>query len=119
MTNQRKSIEVTWQYLKSIGEVVPTIDGKAYIPKHIPFLYEEEPIGLSFFRVERRDKNLSDLTMPRTYIGRSEFSSVTFNNSDLSDSLCCWDTFSDCDFSDSDLSFADLRASVFERCCFD
>jgi BTB/POZ domain-containing protein KCTD9 len=61
---------------------------------------------------------LENLTIPRTFFGRSEISSISFKNTDLSESTLCWNNFIEVDFTDADLSGADLRASIFRQVSF-
>jgi uncharacterized protein YjbI with pentapeptide repeats len=61
---------------------------------------------------------LENLTIPRTFFGRSEISSLSFMNTDLSESTLCWNDFIEVDFTDADLSGADLRASIFRQVAF-
>jgi uncharacterized protein YjbI with pentapeptide repeats len=56
--------------------------------------------------------------LPRTFFGRSEIRSVSFRGSDLSESTANWNDFIDVDFSSTDLSRADFRASIFDRVSF-
>lgn len=61
---------------------------------------------------------LDNLTLPRTFFGRSEISSISFQNTDLSESTLCWNDFIEVDFTDADLSESDLRASLYRRVTF-
>jgi uncharacterized protein YjbI with pentapeptide repeats len=61
---------------------------------------------------------LDNLTLPRTFFGRSEISSISFQNTDLSESTLCWNDFIEVNFTDADLSGCDLRASLFRRVAF-
>jgi BTB/POZ domain-containing protein KCTD9 len=114
----RKTIDETWKYLESLGEEMPRDhDGRPFIPAKMPSM-EDEEIGFSVFRSRYEDTDLSKLSLPRTFFGRSLLERVSFTNSDLSHSVLCWTDFVDCDFSAADLSRCDLRASNFERCKF-
>jgi uncharacterized protein YjbI with pentapeptide repeats len=62
--------------------------------------------------------DLSGLTLPRTFFGRSEIKGASFRGTDLRESRLCWNDFIDVDFSETILSDADLRASLFERVSF-
>lgn len=64
------------------------------------------------------EHDLENLTLPRTYFGRSEISYISFRNTDLSESTLCWNDFIEVDFTDADLSGSDLRASIFKRTSF-
>lgn len=88
------------------------------LPDRMPRFDDNEP-GLSFYRTLVGDgDDFSNLTIPRTFFGRSEISDVSFRNSDLSQSCLCWNDFIDVDFSEADLGGADLRSSIFERVRF-
>lgn len=78
---------------------------------------EEESLGVNFFRT-RVEGNLSGLTLPRTFFGRSEIKGASFHGTDLRESALCWNDFVDVDFSRAVLSDSDLRASLFERVSF-
>jgi uncharacterized protein YjbI with pentapeptide repeats len=84
----------------------------------MPSIYDEEPLGLAFFRTKLEDADNNNLTMPRTFFGRSWFLRVGFTNTDLSESCMCWNDFEECDFSEADLSHCDMRASNFRGCKF-
>lgn len=81
--------------------------------------YDDEVLGVSFFRTELAEAGLGKLTLPRTFFGRSEVRAVTFRGTDLSESTMCWNDFVDVKFDDANLRGADLRASNFERVVFD
>jgi uncharacterized protein YjbI with pentapeptide repeats len=83
-----------------------------------PPRYDDEVLGVGFFRTQLADANLDGLTLPRTFFGRSEIRGVSFRDTDISESTANWNDFIDVDFSSADLSRADLRASVFERVNF-
>jgi BTB/POZ domain-containing protein KCTD9 len=83
-----------------------------------PPRHDDEVLGVSFFRTVLADCTLENLTLPRTFFGRSEIRSVSFRGSDLSESVACWNDFTDVDFSLVDLSQADLRASIFKNVNF-
>lgn len=88
------------------------------MPERMP-RHDDEQLGVSFFRtfVGEHD-NLSNLTLPRTYFGRSEVNDALFCNTDLTESRLCWNDFIDVDFSDAVLARCDLRASSFTRVKF-
>jgi len=114
----RKSLEDTWRHLEAEGDEPPRHpDGRPLVPTQMPS-YDDEVLGLSYFRSGLEDADRSGLTMPRTYFGRSGFYRVRFTGTDLSESRMCWNDFEDCDFSGADLSGCDMRASVFKRCRF-
>ena len=104
------------------GGVIPPI------PDHRPQI-DDDPIGVTFFRtfvgqdikegdddVSHRD--LENLTLPRTFFGRSYIQHVSFKNTDLSESTLCWNDFEEVNFTDADLSGCDLRASIFSEVDF-
>ena len=68
--------------------------------------------------VDVPDHALANLTLPRTFIGRSEISFISFRNTDLSESTLCWNDFIEVDFTDADLSGSDLRSSIFRQVGF-
>ena len=78
-----------------------------------PPRYDDEVFGVSFFRTGLTDGKAENLTLPRTYIARSDVRRFSFRHSDLSESVICWNDFTDVDFSFADLSHVDLRASIF------
>lgn len=109
----RRSYAESCQLLQRVGyldkgEIPP-------MPPRRPRDGDEEPLGVSFFRTIVAEDNLENLTLPRTFIGRSEVGPISFKNSDLSESTLCWNDFNKVDFTDCDLSSSDLRASIFKR----
>ena len=70
------------------------------------------------FKEGHQEADFSYRTLPRTFIGRSLLERVSFRDTDLHGSHLCWNDFNNCDFSQSELSHADLRASVFRDCDF-
>src|SRR5687767_11790085 len=80
--------------------------------------HDDESRGVSFFRAMVAGAKLERLTLPRTFISRSEFRDSSFKASDLSESTANWNDFIDVDFSFADLTKADLRACLFERVRF-
>ena len=89
------------------------------IPDRVPQYDDEEPLGVNFFRTEIVEDDLSNLTLPRTFFGRSEINNVSFHNTDLSESNLCWNDFIRVDFSSAILARSDLRASVFSSTSFE
>ncbi|MGI9204465.1 MAG: pentapeptide repeat-containing protein [Woeseiaceae bacterium] len=86
--------------------------------KTMPRHDDEEP-GLSFFKTFVGDgDDFSNLTIPKTYLGRCEVTSASFRNTDLSQSYLCWNDFVNVDFSEADLSQADMRGSLFKKINF-
>jgi uncharacterized protein YjbI with pentapeptide repeats len=89
------------------------------LPDHLPKNDDPEPLGVSFFRTFVGDGvDLSNLTLPRTFFGRSEINDTSFQNTDFTESNLCWNDFVDVDFTDTVLTRCDLRASSFKRVKF-
>ena len=115
----RKSLEETWRYLESEGEAVPRHpDGRPVVPERMPSIDDEAPLGFSYYKYRLEDADNSNLTLNRTFFGRSWFLRVRFINTDLSESRMCWNDFEDCEFSGADLSRCDMRSSIFKGCKF-
>jgi BTB/POZ domain-containing protein KCTD9 len=94
-------------------------DAEPPVPDHVPQPEDEEPLGLSFFRTfVGEGADLSNLSIPRTFFGRSEISNVAFRNTDLSESNLRWNDFVDVDFTEATLVCADFRASIYTRVNF-
>ncbi|NOT41190.1 MAG: pentapeptide repeat-containing protein [Alphaproteobacteria bacterium] len=87
------------------------------MPDRRPQYDDEEHLGISFFR-RSVVGDLSNLTLPRTFFGRSEIRDTRFRNTDLRESNFCWNDFVGIDFSHAVLRDCDLRASMFERVSF-
>jgi hypothetical protein len=86
------------------------------IPRRLerrPSFGDEQSLGVSFYKTKLGDCVLENLTLPRTFFGRSEIARISFRNSDLSDSVLCWNDLFEVDFTYADLSQCDLRSSVF------
>lgn len=79
---------------------------------------DEGPAELSFFRTLLADADLSDLTLPRTMVSRSQVERCSFRNADLRQSNLRWNDFVDIDFTEAMLAGADLRASHYTRVGF-
>ncbi len=89
------------------------------MPDHVPQPEDEEPLGLNFFRTfVGEGADLGNLTVPRTFFGRSEVSNASFRNTDLSESNLRWNDFTDVDFAEATLASADFRASNYTRVNF-
>jgi uncharacterized protein YjbI with pentapeptide repeats len=88
-------------------------------PERMPRHDDEGPLGFSVFRQRLDDDlDLSDLSLPRTFFGRSEINRVCFRNTELRESNLCWNDFLGTDFTDADLARSDMRSSIFERVTF-
>jgi BTB/POZ domain-containing protein KCTD9 len=103
--------------LRKLGLVSP--DQHPRMPSRMP-QYDDETIeGLSIFRSGNdASGDMSNLTIPRTYVGRSELDVVAIRNTDLSESNLCWNDFVKCDFELAIIDRADMRASNFVECNF-
>ena len=94
-------------------------DEQPPMPDHVPQPEDEEPLGLNFFRTfVGEGADLSNLTVPRTFFGRSEISNASFRNTDLSESNLRWNDFIDVDFTKAILARTDIRASNYTRVNF-
>jgi BTB/POZ domain-containing protein KCTD9 len=72
-------------------------DDRAPMPERLPRHDDEEPLGFNLFRTRLSDAlDLSDLSLPRTFFGRSEINQVSFRNTDLRESNLCWNDFPTC-----------------------
>src|SRR5262245_50280372 len=60
------------------------------IPDHRPQHDDKAPLGVRFFRTWVGEDDLENLTLPRTFFGRSEIGPASFKNTDLSESTLCW-----------------------------
>ena len=112
----RLSYEASCRRLIALG----FLDGPSAppMPDHLP--RHDDPVpGVSFLRTMLEIADLSGLTLPRTFFGRSEINAVNFSNTDLSQSNLCWNDVLEVDFSAGSLAGADLRSSQFLRCRFD
>lgn len=116
MPDPRLSYEASCRRLQRdyLGEgVIPPL------PDHLPRPDDEEPLGVSFFRTfVGEGDDLSNLSLPHTFFGRSEIKDAAFRNSDFTESNLCWNDFADVDFTDAVLAGSDMRASLFQRVKF-
>lgn len=111
----RKPFKESCQFLKD--QQLLDGDTLAELPERAPH-YDDERLGVSFFRTRLADVRLEHLTLPRTFFGRSEIRGVSFRGTYLSQSTGCWNDFVDVDFGEADLSGMDLRGSIFQRVSF-
>lgn len=110
----RLSYEESCRMLQELGYTDAGADGTIPpMPDRIPQYDDEEPLGVSFFRTFVGEEDLENLTLPRTFFGRSEIGPLSFRNTDLSESNLCWNDFNEVNFEDADLSGSDLRASLY------
>jgi uncharacterized protein YjbI with pentapeptide repeats len=109
---------------KSYEETCRQLVKQEYIEAAPPMLErmprsdDVEPLGIQFFKSGVDGADFSDLSLPRTFFGRSKVANTTFRNSNLNEPCPCWNDFIDVDFSEPDLSSSDLRASLYERVLF-
>lgn len=94
-----------------------TPEGVPLVPPRRP-RFDDEVLGFSVFRTKLVG-DWSSLTLPRTSFGRSLVERVNFYDTDLSESVACWNDFVEVVFSSAVLDRADLRASTFQDCSFD
>jgi BTB/POZ domain-containing protein KCTD9 len=114
--NERLSYEDSFRFLQSEGW-----EGPGDIPPlpDRPPRYDDETLGLSFFRTFVKDAKLEYLTIPRTYFGRSQIDNVSLAGSDLHESVANWNDLNQVDFSMADLRAFDFRGCVLRRIRFD
>jgi BTB/POZ domain-containing protein KCTD9 len=96
----RKTYEESCELLQKLGyleqgEIPP-------IPDHPPHWDDDESLGVGFFRTFIEEGDLENLTLPRTFFGRSAVGPISFKNADLSESSLCWNDFNEVDFTDAD-----------------
>lgn len=110
----RKSYEESFTTLAEAVEIVG--EPKPEVAR--PPRNDDQDFGPSIFRALVENVDLSDLTLPGLYVGRSELRRVFFAGSDLHLSTFNWNDLVDCSFYLCDLRGSDLRACTFERCSF-
>jgi uncharacterized protein YjbI with pentapeptide repeats len=114
--SERLSYEDSYRFLQregweGTGEILQ-------IPERPP-RYDDEVLGLSFFRTWVEEAALENLTIPRTYFSRSKISKTSFIGTDMTESVANWNDFEDVDLSSSDLTGVDFRACTLRRVRFD
>jgi uncharacterized protein YjbI with pentapeptide repeats len=116
MSSSRLTYENSCKFLQDIGYLdagsIPPLPAQQ--PRHD----DPEPLGISFFRTLVAEDALENLSLPRTFFGRSEVRQMSFKNTLLSESNLCWNDFIEVDFTKADLSKSDLRASIFKKVKF-
>ena len=118
MSSARLSYDLSCGRLRELGLLGH--DELAPMPTRLPRYDDVERLGVSIFRSRLSDAlDLSDLSLPRTFFGRSEINSVSFRNSDLHESNLCWNDFLDVDFTRADLARSDMRSSLFKGVRFE
>lgn len=89
------------------------------VPERMPHPDDDGAPGVRFFRTcVGGDDDLSNLTLLRSFFGRSEVSNALFRGTDLTESYLCWNDFFEVDFSDAILARCDLRAADFTKVKF-
>jgi hypothetical protein len=117
MNQHRFGYDDSLRRLRDLGFVAP--DDQPPMPAHLPQPGDEEPLGLGFFKTfVGEGADFSNLSIPRTFFGRSEISNASFRNTDLTESNLRWNDFIDVDFTGASLVRADLRASIYTRVNF-
>jgi uncharacterized protein YjbI with pentapeptide repeats len=117
MTARRLGYDDSIDRLRDLGFL--GTDEQPRLPDHLPQPEDEEPLGLSFFRTFIGEgADLGNLTIPRTFFGRSEIRNASFRNTDLSESNLRWNDFIDVDFTEATMVRADFRASIYTRVKF-
>jgi uncharacterized protein YjbI with pentapeptide repeats len=113
----RLSYDLSCARLRELGLLAH--DDGAPMPEQLPEYDDEEPLGFNIFRTLLSDGlDLSDLSLPRTFFGRSGINRVSFRNTDLHESNLCWNDFLKTDFTGADLARSDMRSSLFEKVMF-
>jgi uncharacterized protein YjbI with pentapeptide repeats len=111
-TTQRLSYEDSCRHLQSLGLLTEGI--MPVFPDRLPQFDDPQNYGIRFFRTHMdHTSDLSGLSLPRSFIGRSEVRGTLFVNSDLRQSNLTWNNFSHVDFSDAILAGSDLRSSFY------
>jgi uncharacterized protein YjbI with pentapeptide repeats len=88
------------------------------MPLHRPEFGDDGPHGVGFYKTFIVEGGFENLTLPRTFFGRSEVGPISFRNTDLSESTLCWNDFNEVDFTDAELRGCDFRASIFNAVKF-
>lgn len=113
----RLSCHLSYARLRDLGLLDP--DERSSLPERMPRHSDEGSHGFSVFRTRLADTlDLSDLSLPRSFFGRSEIKRVSFRNTDLHESNLCWNDFLGTDFTDADLARSDMRSSIFQEVVF-
>lgn len=123
MSGARRTWEETCALLRVRGYLgeEPFFMGPSYprMPDRSPHPHDDDLAGIHLYKGGfAPHEDLSGLTLPRTFVGRSHVEQASFANTNLSESWLCWNNFTDVDFSLADLSRCDMRASEFERVSF-
>jgi BTB/POZ domain-containing protein KCTD9 len=83
-----------------------------------PPRHDDATPGVRLFNTLLANRKLDSLTLPRTFISRSEFRSTSFRDTDLSESTAHWNDFISVNFTSADLSASDFRGCVFQKVRF-
>lgn len=112
---ERLNYEQSCRFLQQSGWLK---DGE--IPKlpEQPPQYDDEILGVEFFRTIVEDGRFENLTLPRTYFGRSEIRNSSFAGSDLTESVANWNDFINVNFAEADLTKFDFRGCSLQKINF-
>jgi uncharacterized protein YjbI with pentapeptide repeats len=102
----RLSYDESCQFLGCEPSEIPPL-------KNRPPRYDDEILGLSFYKTGIEQQEWRSLTIPRTFVGRSLIEAASIIDCDLSESVMCWNDFNSVDFSRSDLVKTDMKSSNF------
>jgi BTB/POZ domain-containing protein KCTD9 len=117
MNASRSNYEDSFRYLQKHGHI--RADKQPLLPDRPPRYDDKVLVGVRFFRtLVNNEVALDNLTLPRTYFGRSKIDKASFRNSELSESSLCWNDFLGADFTDAVLAKADMRSSLFSDVSF-
>ena len=114
--DKRTSYEESCRILQREGHI--EAGAIPLIPKRRPRYDDDEPLGVSFFRTYVDEAKFENMTLRRTFFGRSEISKTSLRHTDLSESSFNWNDFIDVDFSFADLTNSDFRSSILQRVRF-
>ena len=114
----RLSLEATWELLEMANYGPLWDEGHQPLVPTQALTEDTEEEDFTFFRTFLREANLSRMTLPRTYFGRTGFELVSFLDSDLKQSYMCENDWLDCDFTAADLSETDMSSSLYYGCRF-
>lgn len=120
--SERISYEESYRILQKRGHS-PEKD-VPLLPLRLPTAQDEGPLGISFFRTLMGEEesglaeDMGNMTLPRTFFGRTEVRQTSFKNTDLPESCLCWNDFIEVDFTKARLPGSDLRCSFYDHALF-
>lgn len=112
----RRSFEESILILRESGVVFE--DQSPRLPAAMPQFDDEDPCGISIFRMGMDGDDCRNLEIPRTFFSKSEIANCDFSNTNLSESNLCWNDFISVKFVGADLSSSDLRNSKYQNVDF-